>query len=235
MNSTITQDPARVINSEGTFPNIQYFVSRWSAAHNPIIYKIRRKDYQIALITETLTPFATHKIKLTSAIIAPDTITFGDTIYFKSGNYDTLARVATVISSTEFYVANLVGSPALANKGSSIGGWINLNTVRENFHFDVEILGVNYSTNQYEVLGTATIYPDAKGIAQINIQEWIKKNIVYENTFDYSSLNKKDSNHSGSFNFRFIEQWLDNSDNAISGGTILNSQRNYYINSARQL
>ena len=207
--------------------------SKWVALHNPIIYEVQRKDYIISNITEYNpllidSVFALPvKITIPSAVNSPDTISVGDSIYIKSGNnYDAIGEVTIIISATQFILN-------IPFNGNSSGGFMNLNTIRENYHLQVEILGAN-ATNYY-ILGTASITPTPKGLMKIDVHEWVKELAGYENNYDYVTLNIKDENLSGIFNIRFIEIWRANNNNNIQQYAITIAAKHFFVNAAKQI
>ena len=150
MSTIVNKYPSRNVPGGGT--------SYWVAAHNPIIYELQRKDYTISSIQKLGSPFPPDiLVTLASPVTAPDTKSIGDIVYLNSGNYVgyyTIKNTGGVLGATQFTIEGTWN-------GNTTGGYCNLNTVRINFHYNIEILGVE--NNQYYVLGEQTLFPDATG------------------------------------------------------------------------
>jgi len=224
MSITVTKYPKRTTTGGN--------VSKWVALHNPIIYELQRKDYTVLSVTKNGNLFPAFKntirVKLNSPVVSPDTITEGDFIYIKSGVYDGVYEVGSVTSQSEFALQ-------ASFKGNSTGGFVNLNTVRENYHLQVEILGVNDSGTNYYVLGSANITASPAGVMKVDVHEWIKEVADYKNEYNYTTLNVKDKNLSNGFNIRFIETWETEDENNIQESTIVDSARHFFVNAAKQI
>lgn len=219
MSVTITKYPKRVRDGH---------TSKWVALHNPIIYEVQRKDYVVASVTRYI-PTKQLIITLASPIVSPDEVVAGDYVYVKSGLYDVVLLVASVQSSTSF---RCIG----AWYGVSTGGFMNLNTNRENYNMQVDILGVDI-TNTYFVIGSATVTPDPTGLMKVDVHEWVKELAGYANEYGYAAtpINVKDLNLSNTFNIRFIERWNNDDEESIQEAAINESERHFFVNGAKQI
>src|SRR5690554_364183 len=87
----ITQYPERIINSDAAT------LSRWSAVHQPIVFKMHRRDSvaNIGVSGNTLT------------VSVPDTslLTVGDFVYIENSTGNGVFEVLTIPNSTSFTVA----------------------------------------------------------------------------------------------------------------------------------
>ena len=149
MSVLITKYPKRTITSGA--------VSKWVALHNPIIFEMQRRDYVNVKVFEyaSLSP-SRIRVKLLSAVTSPDSISVDDYIYLKAGTlYDVVGKVTVIISATEFVLD-------VAFAGNATAGFINLNTVRDNYRLQVDILGVRLAN--YFVIGSSMITPNANGL-----------------------------------------------------------------------
>lgn len=220
MSVLITKYPKRTITSGA--------VSKWVALHNPIIFEMQRRDYVNVKVFEyaSLSP-SRIRVKLLSAVTSPDSISVDDYIYLKAGTlYDVVGKVTVIISATEFVLD-------VAFAGNATAGFINLNTVRDNYRLQVDILGVRLAN--YFVIGSSMITPNANGLMKVDIHEWVKELAGYANDYDYSTLNVKDENLSGHFNIRFLESWENNDTEVIRDAPISETNRHYFVNAAKQV
>src|SRR3990172_3046445 len=224
MSVTVTKYPKRTRADGG--------VSKWVALHNPIIYELQRKDYTVLTITKagSLIPDFKNpiRVKLSSVVTLPDTITTGDFIYLNSGVYNGIYEVCSVVDQSEFLLAT-------SFIGNSTGGFVNLNTVRENYHLQVDILGVNDTGTNYYVLGSSNITASPQGIMKVDVHEWLKELAGYANEYNYATLNVKDINLSNTFNIRFIETWQNEEENNIQETELPIASRHFFVNSAKQI
>ncbi len=213
-----------------------FYYSIYSALHFPIIYELQRQDYQISGVSTKTSPYPSKKIlvvNLPAPVNSPDSITVGDQIYLRSGNYDMIIQVINVYSATQFSFvpisANYTSNPLV----NSIGGFINLNSVRKNYYLEIDVLSAN--SNIYYILGNIQNRTDSRGIVRLDVQPFIKGLEGYDNTFLYNVINKADLLSSNLFNIRYNERW-DNSPNIPMGiAPITATSMMYFVNAAKQL
>lgn len=220
---TLTHTPTRRYNTPSGI-----FTSNWVALHNPIFFHFQRQDYAVASVE-----FAGAnrvKVTLTNPIASNDTIEVGDFVYLNSGNYDEVGEVASVVSST-------VITLRIDYDIDASGGFINLNTGRENYRVAVQIVELTTS-DVFVPVAEVNVTPDFRGLAKIDVHEWVKEipNEGYDNGYDYETLNLKDLTLSGRFGLKFYENWSGNDavvdwDDLVVSDATLHS----FANAARQI
>lgn len=179
MSLVITKRPDRFIGNKW---------SRWSALFNPYMFELTRKDYNITTTAIRPAYHATLPTCETDANPAqlPSQLSAGQQVYIKSGNYN---GVYTVHSVNGNYIT--LDTPYI---GFGTAGWVNL----------LELL-VNYKMyiNIYNSDGTLidTLYPkpDSTGLSKVDVSGVIKKLVQNIDTEQFTQINTKNSNISGSF------------------------------------
>lgn len=211
MSVQLLKKPEKAINGH---------LSKWNAAHQPIEFQLQRQDSSVVMKYKYSSPGALVRIKLSSNV--PSGVQVGQKIFYQSPNGSSYNWTILEISG------NVIGTNGTIS-GTVYGGFVNFLDARRNYFIETQIYFVN-SSNAFEYLGTARHRVDEKGIANVNIQRWIKTACVYENTFKYNAINKAIAGEGGKFSIRIQENY--NNQKFILGPFL---SLGYWTNSAQQV
>jgi hypothetical protein len=204
--------PQKEVEGSGVFCN-------WNAVHNPIIFEFERKDYLINSVANNggfveltmLTPY-----NLTEMLE-------GDFIGLFTDVYNGSFEVTNVISNTV-----LVLDLAYVSGAS---GYIILNK-RKNYYLSSQIRWNNPATDTFETIATSINQADTNNVVKLNAAPYLKKKIVYIDSYNYQGLNQKRTEYSGKFSLIVTEYF--NNDNQITFNEAIIGDW-FYLNSARQI
>lgn len=175
----ITKRPDRLIGNK---------FSRWSALFNPYMFELTRKDYNISTTAIRPAYHATLPTCETDAnpVTLPTQVSAGEQVYIKSGNYD---GVYTVHSVNGNYIT--LDTPYI---GFGTAGWVNLVEDLQNYKMYINI----YNSDGVKI---DTLYPkpNTTGLAKVDVSGVIKKLVKNIDTEEFTQINTKNSNISGSF------------------------------------
>lgn len=188
MSVSITTYPERIINSDATT------VSRWSAVHQPIVFKMHRKDdvCNINISGSTIYVFINDTSNLT----------VGDFVYIKNSTGNGVFEVLTIPNSISFTVAK---GTVIISDGF---GYMNYQT-RLNYFISTKIYGVD-ANNNYYLLGESINKPDVSGRVDVDVSSFLKNAVDYFDYFNYNKINEKDLTLGGRFNIIYNENWTGN-------------------------
>lgn len=223
MSVAVTTFPRRTVGSN---------VSRWVAAHNPIFYLMARKDFGVNNVSLNTTYHAT---KATVSVSASTTlqqtifgdIAAGDRIYIAAGIYVGIYDVvSTHIAGSNYFIVIDVTFTT-----QSFGGYLNAYDTLANYWLETQVM--QWDGSAWVAVGAPLRnYPNTAGVLKVNVQTVVQNLVSYFDTFDFATLNKKDSGLSGFFNIKWRENW-DGSTNVFSN--VLTTNRHFYVNAARQI
>jgi hypothetical protein len=218
MSLNITEYPQRNVND-----NTQ-FVSKWSAAHHEMTFKMQRKDFTV---TFTLDPVNPLLMRLFSKL-APgqiNVVNLGEMIYLESNNGDSgVFEVVSVGIAGVFYVTAVAGfNPVGAGFFNSLD--------RLNYFVRTNIYVVD-EFNNYVLAGQSVNRPSSSGAVEVDVSSFLKSKVGYTNEFDYSLLNDKDLTLGGGYNIEYSENWKD-FEGPFSG--LSETELRFYVNSAKQI
>jgi len=165
-------------------------VSKWTALHQPVVLEVQRNDANVYL-TQQVAGFVRFNLNVT----VPAVVQVGQKIFYKNGTVEHTATITAI--SVNYIYTDWTATITLS------GGFVNFVDAYKNYYLDTEIL----SGNTLVSLGYSRNRVDAKGIAKIGIQEWLKKNAVYQNDFNYNEINKAMVGESGKFKIRSRENY----------------------------
>ncbi len=219
MSVNIIQYPQRNVNDNNQF------VSKWSAVHHEMTFKMQRKDYTG---TYGVNPSDNTQMYI-SPRLAPgiiQVVNIGDVVYIESDNGDSEDFVVVGIGAGGVFYVDI------NNNFNPNGGncFVNLYT-RKNYYIKTKIYVVN-EFNQYVLAGESINKPNASGLAEVDVSSFLKAHIDYLNDFDYSLLNDKDLSLGGAYNIVYSENW-EGVEGSFSG--ISETELRFFVNSAKQI
>ena len=198
-------------------------LSKWNAAFSPVIYTGIRRDVGVtSILSGTSTQINVFWLGTSSLVPIA-----GDTIYLCSGPYD--GQFEVLIATPTLMVLE---TPFISQ---SYGGFIDLNLNRANHHVNLELYRIVNSA--YVLLATMTFRTQPDGRFSFDLSALLRRAIKFVNDYDYITINKRDTNVSGGFNFRYEERFqrLDGSQTGISFSNFDEKDVTYYVGAARQL
>ena len=215
MSLIITQRPVANIDS--------FNVSKWNAAFSPIIYKGQRQDKTV----KSVKIYNSSSVKVTwnaewTKGTSISEIETGTSIYLNSGKYDGVYDVLSVLTDAVILDVNL--------GVESTGGYLNYVSKRKNYYIAIELYRI--VDNEYVKISDAIFRPLPNGQFTFDFSSMLQKHISFQNTFDYDTLNERDLNISGGFNFRVKKVWQ-GSNNSFS--IFSDKDITYYTGSSKQL
>lgn len=201
------------------------FVSKWSAVHHEMNFKMQRRDH---IVNFDVNPGDGNQIRLW-AFLPPGvtSIVFvGEVIFLQSNNGDFgTFTVAATSPGGYFYINKVAGFNPVGS------GYINKVQARPNYFIKINIYVVDES-NTYVLVGQSRNRPDSKGVANVDVSSFLKSKVGYVNDFDYSKLNAKDLSLGGGYNITYSENWK-GFEGAFSGISNLNIR--FFVNAAKQI
>lgn len=207
------------------YPNDAASWSYWSALHNGVKFRFKRQDIAIATIGSE--DIGGGVMKSVVRYVTPQTpLTAGDFVYIESGdNIGVFEVYITETGLTANYVVLTVNTLI-----PSIGGFLNADTLRENYYIEVEIYK-RLSSGDFLIGSTQKVTPTSDGIGILDVSEWLQadtkqygysREITRESLtwdrdedFDYSAVNIKDDNVFLKYNIKYKECWI-GSNNSFS-------------------
>lgn len=192
MSLTVTQRPYQTINSEQ---------SRWNAVGNPILYKMQRKDFTFASITNS-GGFVRLVLDSSFGNVATS-FDVNDVVYFitDGGVYDTTGTV----TASSYSAPNTLVTLNTAYISSSTG-FVNNDYLRPLYGVEVEV----YNSSGTILSDSAFKYsPNSKGLLTIPINVPIRSNMSPDNDADLtlSTQGFDDTNAYLGFYIKYREVW----------------------------
>lgn len=210
---TITERPLRTIGA---------LTSRWTAGHNPVVYKFERSDYDVTDVQPTP---ALHGGSILVRIPAIGIgLHVGGSAYLGTVKYKGIGTIADVQESggTTTYVW-LTG---IAANGLDMGGKFN-DLGRRNYRIEIQIK----EAGSDKLLGVADVAPFTNGLGKIDLRRYLSAYLLLRNDFAYNTVNKRDVYGSVKFYITYQERWLGNDGPVISDS----AQPIFVTNSAKQI
>lgn len=212
MSLSINSFPRKYVNDSASL------VSNWNSVHHPIKFGLIRKDLAVTSVSEQ-----GGYVRINFSV-APYILN-GESIYLSSGVY---AGVYTVTAFSNDYNYIIINKTYTS---SSVGGYINRLSGRENYYVSTRVYLVN-EFNQYVLIGTSVNKPFSDGNVVVDVSAFLKSAIDFNETFEFDVLNKKDTTLSGRFNISYSENW-DGSEGEFSTPDTQNVF--YFTNSVKQI
>ena len=216
MSITVIKDPSALVEGDVKYK------SKWSSVHHPMVYEMQRTDYYMT--------FTKDKGAIKCAANMPNKnplpISVGDTVF--------LINEATGASGS-FVVLYFNGFDRFEVSGSSYFnssgfGSLTINS-RLNYHVLTNIYTVS-EQNQYTLAGQSINTPNTNGVVKVDVSSFLKQQVDYVDTFDYSLTNDKDLTLGGGFAITYSENWTGHA-GEFSG--INSDNLRYFVNSAKQI
>lgn len=208
MSVTVTARPEKTINGH---------LAKWNSVHQPINFSMQRKD--AAVTTKSLNSSGYIKLKMSAPI--PSSVAVGQKIYFFSPSqkyYLTITAISGLYITTDGVTAGYV-----------FGGSLNYVDAFKNYYIETRILNVDDSSI-YVNLGNQKNKVDITGLATVNVQQWLKTAVIFENKFLYNQINKKQAGEGSKFSVQYREVF-----NGIAGIYTAIKGLSYWTNSAKQI
>jgi hypothetical protein len=201
MSLTITQRPYQTIDGVR---------SVWNAAAHPLIYKMQRKDFTFASITNSggfvrLVLSSSHGDVSASFAV-------NDVVYFTTdaGVYDTTGTV----TASSYSAPNTLVTLSTAYISSSTG-FVNNDDLRSLYGVDVDVYdldGVLMNDDSFRFT------PTSKGLITADISSIVKAQMIANNDADLTGTTKvfDDTNIYQGFYIKYTEVWLGSANSATS-------------------
>lgn len=220
MSVNIIEYPQRNVND-----NTQ-FISRWSAVHHEMTFKMQRKDFSITFLVD---PSDNSRMKclakLPQGSMVTSVVIVGDVLYLENSLGESgIFEVLQVDAAGYFYVA-------IVNTFTASGSGFGNTYARKNYYIKTKIYVVN-EFNQYVLAGESVNKANDKGVAEVDVSSFLKAHVDYLNDFDYSLLNDKDLSLGGAYNIVYSENW-EGFEGEFSG--LSQTELRFYVNSAKQI
>lgn len=198
-------------------------LSKWNGAFSPILYTGIRKDVVVTSIPSgNSTSINVNWLGFVNQV--PEV---GELIFISAGQYKGAFKVLSASTSLVVLDAPFIG-PAY-------GGFFNLNSTRPNYHIQLELYRIVNSA--YVLVSTQIFRNRPDGTFSFDVRALLKRVIKFQNDYDYVTINKRDTNVSSGFNFRYKEVFS----TSILGTSQLPFSNfderdvTYYVGAARQL
>lgn len=200
MSLSIISRPSKTISGE---------TSVWNAVGNPIIYDLRREDFDWNQINNN---GGFMQVQFNSIDLS-DQFSIGDTVYVKSSNgvYDLTATVTGVSFSTN----TLVNLDEEYGSSSGGGGYINNVTTRPGYSAYINV----YDGDDELINESPFIFsPDFRGDILVNVSAIIRPTLLPDNNFVIGGGHTQ--NDSGVFTpsgfyIEYLEDWTGNNESLI--------------------
>lgn len=213
MSVSVIEYPQKFVNGH---------LSKWQAAHQPITFKIQRQDQSVYLRMLHADGF----VRLKMNGVCPSTVSIGQSIMYSDGVTKRNWTITNIITtSSSGYWIHTTGTIT----GAVYGGFVNFTDAYKNYFVETRILAVNQSI-QYAEIGTSKNKVDLNGIANVNIQEWVRSKCEFQNEFNYDSINYAVIGEGGKYSIQFREIY-----NGVSLPYVNLGPLNYWTNSAKQI
>lgn len=202
MGVTITKRPTRTN---------EHLTSRWTAAHNPVVYKFQRRDREISAV---IVSGAQIRLTLDDAT----GIEVGDSVYINTAKYKGAGVVETVLDSN-------IWLSGFTLNGNDSTGYLNL-TLR-NYRIEIKI----YEVGNSRLLGSTACVPFTTGEGIKDLHIYLAAYLKLRNTITYTAVNERDVNGSIKFYITYQEIWE-------GGSNEMQSDANnpiFAVNAARQI
>ena len=204
MSLTVTQRPYQTINSE---------LSKWNAVGNPILYKMQRKDFTFASVTDS---GGFVRLVLDSSFgDSSASFVVNDIVYFTTdaGVYDTTGTV----TASSYSAPNTLVTLSTAYISSSTG-FVNNDDLRPLYRVEVDVYNpsgtlLNESPFSYN--------PNSKGLLYVDISPILRNNLSPDNDSDLTASTEvyEDANTFTGFYIKYTEFWTGSGQSVVSDST----------------
>lgn len=192
MSLTVTQRPYQTINSER---------SSWNAVGNPILYKMQRKDFTFASITDS-GGFVRLVLSSSFGNVASSFVV-NDVVYFitDGGVYDTTGTV----TASSYSAPNTLVTLSTAYISSSTG-FVNNDDLRPLYAVDVDVYDLSNTLINAE---SFRYTPTSKGALTIDISAILRPEMIADNNSDLTGSDEAfaDTNAYQGFYIKYTEVW----------------------------
>lgn len=197
--------------------------SRWTAANNPNIFSVIRKDLIASNFQSANGGNATY-IQLSAPYSIPgsfiNNLITSDTIYVSSSKYTGVFKVLAVPGNSI-----IIDTPFVGNST----GYINLNNQLTNYYVKITLFTKILPSKIKEFLSfDITTFSD--GTAQLDPREYLKTLLRFNNDYDYTKINIRDNSLSGIYRIQ-LQEFYDGS----TIGPQMMMPTYYFTNSAKQI
>lgn len=181
-------------------------VSKWLAAHSPVIVTAQRKDFAVA---GTLESAGGGYVAILTSLDSSE-ITVGSYVYINSwavvGVYEVLSRAST----TNFVID-------LAYSADTTGGYVNAISDRPNYRIYTSVQVYDPTASEYVDFDASISRPFTNGVAKIDVTRFCKNAVNMTDAFSHSQVNEKDTNLSAKIKLTFTEIWDDSDKSGVEG------------------
>lgn len=210
MSLTIIKKPEKSVHGH---------LSKWSAVHQPISFKVQRKDQAVSI--KFMSGFGSNKVRIKVVGALPSSVAVGQRVYYSSPTQSYIVTITAINGNT----LTTDGTTT----GTIYGGFVNFLDAYKNYFVSTQIYTLNTS-NALELLGTATTKVDSSGVSTVNVNAWLRTVAEFEDQFKYDQINKAINGEGGKFTVRFSEYY--NGQPSPYGSTL---GVDYWSNSAKQV
>ena len=157
-------------------------ISNWTAGHNPVVYKLKREDFKILNTINGLG----FKVEIIFFEDISSFVEVGNSIYLKSGIYDTIAEVISI---------DVTGKRLLTNiqfESTTSGGYANL---KQNYYTLIDVF--SWESNQKLTKNSLKFTGDVTGKITADFSSLLQSFFEYQHDFLFTDVVKDVNNYLG--------------------------------------
>lgn len=221
MSIYITKRPVQLVNGQQ---------SKWSPAHQPIVFEVERRDVTIDKIQAIFSNGTISSLRLTiNAPLFYWNIKKGERIKVFSQSSTITYAITNILNDYTFEIK--YSGNQMPSAGDTL---IFLDAL---YYIEMKVL---YTENNlvYKEIGTLKGKTDIDGIARFNVQDLLSTKTINQNNFLYNKINDGQWGEGTRFNVQ-LRQWIHitiNTPGALNNYTpLVDTNVFYYTNSANQI
>lgn len=202
MSLTVTQRPYQTINGE---------LSKWNAVGNPVLYKMQRKDFTFASVTNS-GGFVRLVLDSTFGDVSAS-FDIGDSVYFQTdaGIY----AVYGTVSASSYSAPNTLVTLSTTYISSSTG-FVNSDSLRPSYRVNVDV----YSSSNVKLTDSPFTYtPNRAGALNIDVSAVLRNQMRADNDVSLSADSGIDLNVFLGFYIKYTEVWTGSAESEVSDST----------------
>jgi len=202
MSLTVTQRPYQTINGE---------LSKWNAVGNPVLYKMQRKDFTFASVTNS-GGFVRLVLDSTFGNVSASFVV-GNSVYFQTdaGIY----AVYGTVSASSYSAPNTLVTLSTAYISSSTG-FVNSDSLRPSYRVNVDV----YSSANVKLTDSAFSYtPNRAGALNIDVSAVLRNQMRADNDVVLTADSGIDLNVFLGFYIKYTEVWTGSAEVEVSDST----------------
>lgn len=206
------------------------YISRWSAAFNPIVFTYQRKDFTINNITADgekghvcISVNANFKDTNTGLVKVKE----GDKIYLKSNAYKGVYTIEKVTSTN-----SIVIDTSFINGDST--GFININSMYPYYELHTRITYTDPLTNNLSTIKSVN-RPDNTGLVKADLSNFLQSLLRPADSSDYNQVDHRDTNLCAAYTVEYGQHYDDGSNEGFTSSFSQIQYPYYVVYAAKQL